>query len=128
MSSNKLFCVLLFVFLCMQNVSCEDQEYVVTVQTATQGDMNTLANIVDSVDASAEFTIGAIEGTMTRIQTMGSDYHPATVETGPTLNLINSAIFDSDTQEWTFIYETLPTDPSAELPGFTRLLYFSKSL
>lgn len=124
MCVRRQFLLLILAFLTLQGVNSE--EYVVTIQTATQGDMATLADIVDA--SGGDFTIGAIEGTMTRIKSMGSDYQPATVEVAPTLNLINSATFNTETQQWTFEYETLKSDPSDELQDFRRILYFTNKL
>ena len=116
----------LFLLICaIAGVAATDSTYLVSVRTTTQSDMNSVADIVD-VDPTSQQMIGVIEGTMSRVETMSADYQPTTVETPPTMTLIQSATFNADTSTWQFGYESIAADPTGELPAFKRVLYFSK--
>ena len=101
-----------------------DNTYLVTLETATQASADETSSLVD---ASAQHMIGVIEGTQSRVQTLGADFHPASVERAPMLSAMDQVSFDNVQQTWTFLYHSIPPDGTLT-PGndYKRILYFTK--
>lgn len=111
--------------LLLYSCACADQSYLVTVETASQATADTTSTLVD---ASAQHLIGVIEGTQSRVQTLGADYHPASIERAPMLVAMQDVSFDTTSAMWTFVYDSIPADASIN-PGndYKRVLYFSST-
>lgn len=101
----------------------------VSIQTQTQEDMDSLTAQVDAQAAGsgpARVTLGAIEATMSRVVDVDSPYLVTVPQSVPTLSLLGDISFDPELQLWNMTYETMRTDPSAQINDFKRVLYFTK--
>ena len=111
----RLFAVLCCAFLC--SVSAESM--LVSVQSQSQQDMDTITAAVDEdahdPNGSMRMTLGAIEATMSRVVDVDSPYFQAPVQAVPTWGLLQNVSYDRNTGLWTFKYYTMAKDPSNTL-------------
>ena len=122
----RLFAVLCCAFLC--SVSAESM--LVSVQSQSQQDMDTITAAVDEdahdPNGSMRMTLGAIEATMSRVVDVDSPYFQAPVQAVPTWGLLQNVSYDRNTGLWTFKYYTMAKDPSNTLNQFHRVLYMTR--
>lgn len=118
-------------FVCMLTFvrAARGEEVLVSVQSASQQDMDRLTGLVDQEahSGTSRVTLGAIEATMSRVVNVEDPFLRTVSRNMPTLQLLDAVSFDSQEQKWTFRYKTARADASGELNDYNRILYFSRS-
>ena len=102
----------------------------VTVQTKSQAEMDTLTAAVDADAQNGEgptrTTLGVIEATASRVVDVASPYLQTVPRSVPTLAMLNQVHYDLEANTWTFTYESMRIDPNDPLNQFKRVLYLTK--
>ena len=117
--------------MCLLLMCCTvfGEEMLVTVQSQSQQEMDTLTAAIDAdvqnVHNGMRTTLGAIEATMSRVVDSDDPYFVAPVLTVPTWAMLHDVQFDRDANLWTFEYKTMRMDPGS-LNQFHRVLYMTK--
>ena len=103
----------------------------VTVQSKSQEEMDALTEAIDDAAEAgtgpARTTLGVIEATMSRVVDVDDPYVTEHVVSVPTWGMLKDIVYDTDSNIWTFEYETMRIDSSSSLNTFNRVLYFTKS-
>lgn len=126
----KMNCIVFGVLTASCIALCRAEEVLVSVQSQSQTDMDSLTAQVDAQAQNSgptRVTLGAIEATMSRVVDVDSPYLVTVPQSMPTLNLLGDINYDKDAQTWTLTYETVRVDASAQINDYSRVLYFTKN-
>lgn len=117
--------------LCVGLVSCNP--ILVSVQSKSQEEMDALTAAVD-IAAETQYepgqttrtTLGVIEATMSRVVDVNDPYVTTKTASVPTWGMLQDITYNSETNIWTFQYQTMRIDSGTSLNQFHRVLYFTK--
>ena len=122
---SKVLLLGLVCVICFPNSRVHGEDVIVSVQSQSQEEMDSLTSAIDGAVGSARVTLGAIEATMSRV--VNAETYVQTAATSlPTLTLLNDVAFDETQELWTFHYKTMRVDSTSSLNNYQRVLYFSK--
>ena len=127
---NLFYYFVIFLVLNEKFAPCGASDFIVSVQTQTQEDMDTLTNAVDSSmqdsNAPHRMTLGTIEATMSRVMSVDGPYL-ASMPVLPTLGVLNALEWHPETDNWEITYRVSRIDHSTTAPlnNFRRILYFT---
>ena len=113
--------------LALTLMSCvAGEDVVVTVQSLSQEDMDTMTDAIDAVSGPSRVTLGAIEATMSRVIDSETAYSSTTPPSLPSLTMLQTISFDDATQIWSLEYSSM-RGAEGNLNNYDRILYFSKN-
>ena len=127
---NLFYYFVIFLVLNEKFAPCGASDFIVSVQTQTQDEMDTLTNAVDSSmqdpNAPHRITLGTIEATMSRVMSVDGPYL-ASMPVLPTLGVLNGLEWHAETDNWRITYRVSRIDHSTTTPlnNFRRILYFT---
>ena len=110
--------------------SCTCSDFIVSVQSQSQEEMDILTSAVDSSaqdpNAPHRITLGTIEATMSRVVDVEGPYLTS-MPVLPTLGILSALEWKPDTDHWEIVYRVSRIDhtTTAPLNNFRRVLYFT---